>query len=113
MKARITLAVSPGQYQFMFGYRGGVQEEQSLASNATQLGFSTSIVQFGVPLVSYFFFFLPWQYRGLAKALLSLPRLLQVPLFDMRTALAGRSGTLSQFTRSRDDQRLDRGAATA
>lgn len=34
MKARITLAISPGQYQFMFGYGGGVHEEMSLASTA-------------------------------------------------------------------------------
>ncbi len=34
MKARITFEVSPGQYQFLFGYGGGVHEEKSLASNA-------------------------------------------------------------------------------
>jgi hypothetical protein len=33
MKARITFDVPPGQYQFMFGYGGGVHEEKSLASN--------------------------------------------------------------------------------
>lgn len=33
MKARITFEVSPGQYQFIFGYGGGVHEEKSLASN--------------------------------------------------------------------------------
>jgi hypothetical protein len=34
MKTRITFQVFPGQYQFMFGYGGGVHEEKSLASNA-------------------------------------------------------------------------------
>jgi hypothetical protein len=33
MKARITFKVVPGQYQFLFGYGGGVHEEESLASN--------------------------------------------------------------------------------
>ncbi len=33
-KARITFRAFPGQYQFMFGYGGGVHEEKSLASNA-------------------------------------------------------------------------------
>jgi hypothetical protein len=32
-KARITFEISPGQYQFMFGYGGGVHEEKSLVSN--------------------------------------------------------------------------------
>jgi hypothetical protein len=40
MNARITLAVSPGQYQFMFGYGGGVHEEKSLASNAVSFDVS-------------------------------------------------------------------------
>ena len=31
---QITLQVSPGQYQFMAGYGGGVHEEKSIASNA-------------------------------------------------------------------------------
>jgi hypothetical protein len=31
---RVTFKVSPGQYQFMVGYGGGVHEEKSLASNA-------------------------------------------------------------------------------
>jgi hypothetical protein len=34
METRIKLRVSPGQYQFLFGYGGGVHEEKSLASNA-------------------------------------------------------------------------------
>jgi hypothetical protein len=34
MKVRITFKLSPGQYQFIFGYGGGVHEEVSLASNA-------------------------------------------------------------------------------
>lgn len=34
MKARITINVPPGQYQFIFGYGGGVHEEKSLASNS-------------------------------------------------------------------------------
>ena len=34
MRDRITFEVPPGQYQFMFGYGGGVHEEKSLASNA-------------------------------------------------------------------------------
>jgi hypothetical protein len=34
MKTRVTFEVSPGQYQFLFGYGGGVHEEKSLASNA-------------------------------------------------------------------------------
>lgn len=34
MKVRITFHVPPGQYQFMFGYGGGVHQEKSLASNA-------------------------------------------------------------------------------
>jgi hypothetical protein len=33
-KARIFFKASPGQYEFMFGYGGGVHEEKSLASNA-------------------------------------------------------------------------------
>jgi hypothetical protein len=33
-KTRVTFEVSPGQYQFLFGYGGGVHEEKSLASNA-------------------------------------------------------------------------------
>jgi hypothetical protein len=31
---KITFQVPPGQYQFLFGYGGGVHEEKSLASNA-------------------------------------------------------------------------------
>jgi hypothetical protein len=34
MRVRITFKLSPGQYQFLFGYGGGVHEEKSLASNA-------------------------------------------------------------------------------
>jgi hypothetical protein len=34
MKARIAFQVPPGEYQFMFGYGGGVHEEMCLASNA-------------------------------------------------------------------------------
>jgi len=34
MRARIVFDVPPGEYQFMFGYGGGVHEEMSLASNA-------------------------------------------------------------------------------
>ena len=33
IKVRVTFKVSPGQYQFLFGYRGGVHEEKSLASS--------------------------------------------------------------------------------
>ena len=33
-KRRITFRVSPGHYQFMFAYGGGVLEERSIASNA-------------------------------------------------------------------------------
>jgi len=40
MKIRVTFHVPPGQYQFMFGYGGGVHEEKSLASNA--IAFSLS-----------------------------------------------------------------------
>jgi hypothetical protein len=40
MKGRITFEVSPGQYQFMFGYGGGVHEEKSLASNAISFDLS-------------------------------------------------------------------------
>jgi hypothetical protein len=40
MKARITFEVSPGEYQFMFGYGGGVHEEKSLASNAISFDLS-------------------------------------------------------------------------
>ena len=40
VKTRITLAVSPGQYQFMLGYGGGVHEEKSLASNAVSFAVS-------------------------------------------------------------------------
>ena len=40
MKARITFKVSPGQYQFLFGYGGGVHEEKSLASNAISFDLS-------------------------------------------------------------------------
>jgi hypothetical protein len=43
MKARVTFKVSPGQYQFMFGYGGGVHEEKSLASN----GISFDINSYG------------------------------------------------------------------
>lgn len=34
MSVRITFRASPGQYQFLFGYGGGVHEVKSLASNA-------------------------------------------------------------------------------
>jgi hypothetical protein len=34
MSVRITFKASPGQYQFLFGYGGGVHEVKSLASNA-------------------------------------------------------------------------------
>jgi hypothetical protein len=34
MSVRITFKASRGQYQFLFGYGGGVHEEKSLASNA-------------------------------------------------------------------------------
>jgi hypothetical protein len=34
MRTKLTFQVSPGQYQFLFGYGGGVHEERSLASNA-------------------------------------------------------------------------------
>jgi len=40
MQARITFEVSPGQYQLMFGYGGGVHEEKSLASNAISFDLS-------------------------------------------------------------------------
>jgi hypothetical protein len=40
MKVRITFAVPPGRYQFMFGYGGGVHEERSLASNAISFDLS-------------------------------------------------------------------------
>ena len=34
MRTKITFQAPPGQYQFLFGYGGGVHEEKSLASNA-------------------------------------------------------------------------------
>jgi len=34
LKVRVTFKASPGQYQFIVGYGGGVHEEKSLASNA-------------------------------------------------------------------------------
>lgn len=34
VSTKITFHVPPGQYQFLFGYGGGVHEEKSLASNA-------------------------------------------------------------------------------
>src|SRR5215472_3049724 len=34
MRTKITFQMSPGQYQFLFGYGGGVHAEKSLASNA-------------------------------------------------------------------------------
>ncbi len=37
---RITLRVPPGQYQFLFGYGGGVHEEKSLASNSVMFNLS-------------------------------------------------------------------------
>jgi hypothetical protein len=40
MRDRITFEVPPGQYQFMFGYGGGVHEEKSLASNAISFDLS-------------------------------------------------------------------------
>lgn len=40
MQARITFHIPPGQYQFLFGYGGGVHEEKSLASNAISFDLS-------------------------------------------------------------------------
>jgi hypothetical protein len=40
MKARITFAIPCGEYQFMFGYGGGVHEEKSLASNTISFALS-------------------------------------------------------------------------
>lgn len=40
MKARITFKLPSGQYQFIFGYGGGVHEERSLASNAISFDLS-------------------------------------------------------------------------
>jgi hypothetical protein len=40
MKARITFAIPRGEYQFMFGYGGGVHEEKSLASNSISFALS-------------------------------------------------------------------------
>ncbi len=40
MKARITFAIPRGEYQFMFGYGGGVHEEKSLASNTISFALS-------------------------------------------------------------------------
>jgi len=40
VKVRITFAVPPGKYQFLFGYGGGVHEEKSLASNAISFDLS-------------------------------------------------------------------------
>src|SRR6266478_10225604 len=42
MKVRVTFKASPGQYQFLFGYGGGVHEEKSLASNAISFDLSDS-----------------------------------------------------------------------
>jgi len=40
MTARITFAIPRGEYQFMFGYGGGVHEEKSLASNTISFALS-------------------------------------------------------------------------
>lgn len=40
IKARITFVIPPGEYQFMFGYGGGVHEEKSLASNTISFALS-------------------------------------------------------------------------
>jgi hypothetical protein len=40
IKTRITFAIPRGEYQFMFGYGGGVHEEKSLASNTISFAFS-------------------------------------------------------------------------
>jgi hypothetical protein len=42
MKARIAFQVPPGEYQFMFGYGGGVHEEMCLASNAISFDLNDS-----------------------------------------------------------------------
>jgi hypothetical protein len=34
LKVHLTMTMPPGQYEFMFGYGGGVHEERSLASNS-------------------------------------------------------------------------------
>ena len=39
---KITFQIPPGQYQFIFGYGGGVHEEMSLASNAISFDLSES-----------------------------------------------------------------------
>jgi hypothetical protein len=39
MRARITFSVPHGQYQFLFGYGGGVHQEKSLASNSISFDF--------------------------------------------------------------------------
>jgi len=39
-KTRITFAIPRGEYQFMFGYGGGVHEEKSLASNTISFALS-------------------------------------------------------------------------
>jgi hypothetical protein len=40
IKTRITFAIPRGEYQFMFGYGGGVHEEKSLASNTISFALS-------------------------------------------------------------------------
>src|SRR5215468_399268 len=40
MRTRITFTAPPGQYQFLFGYGGGVHAEKSLASNAISFDIS-------------------------------------------------------------------------
>jgi hypothetical protein len=40
LTTRLTFEAPPGQYQFMFGYGGGVHEEKSLASNAISFDLS-------------------------------------------------------------------------
>jgi len=44
IKTRITFEVFPGQYQFLFGYGGGVHEEKSLASNTISFDLSDTRV---------------------------------------------------------------------
>ena len=41
---RITFNISPGQYQFMLGYGGGVHEEKSMTSNRVSFDFSSDDV---------------------------------------------------------------------
>jgi hypothetical protein len=40
LRIRITFQIPPGQYQFLFGYGGGVHEEMSLSSNAISFDLS-------------------------------------------------------------------------